>query len=250
MQLRGICLERKTNQNQWELWVFNSQGGIIDFATGATAIVTKGLDSGASLMITKMVDAAMDIAPTAMRKLGAGSIPINSTTIPLIPPLLGMNLSFVMYDITLNGLDSLHRVGPANVQSDIKNRSALVTFDGEVNNLRLNASMKLATHQKTGTPLKISGNLGYGDAKVVLRLITRRSSRHAELVSFELKDIGNITLQVEGLGPTLNNGAQNLAGFVTQVFKEQIRLVAEIILTKEISKALKERAVPVASAEG
>ncbi|CAG7718150.1 unnamed protein product [Allacma fusca] len=201
------------------------------------ARVAKVVDSGASSMINKWIDKVMDFA---LNQIPAGLIPIDPIKLPIVHPSLGINLNAQIFDVTLNGLNSVHRIGNANVETDVATMSALVTFEVGFANMNINASMEIITYIKLGPPVKISGNLGYGIATVVAKIGTGLASPHAELVSFKLKEIGNFTMQVDGLGTVLNGLAGQLTVLVFNALKEPIRQQAEISARDVISKALEE----------
>ncbi|CAG7725461.1 unnamed protein product [Allacma fusca] len=217
--------------------------GIHSLVKDNVAGVAKVVDDGASLVINQWVDTLMD---STLKQIFEGLIPIDPIKLPIVHPSLGINLNAQIFDVTLNGLNSLHRVGVANTEIDVATMTALVTFDAGITNMNINASMEINTYFKLGPPVKISGNLGYGIGTVVVKMGTGIASPYAELVSFKLMEIGNFTMKVEGLGTLLNGLAGQLTVLVFNALKEPIRQQAEITLRDVISKAL-EKSPPALS---
>lgn len=194
--------------------------------------------------ITAWIDAILEHARSVMRKRGLNEIRLQPESSNFSRRILGIKFhgEASIVDGVLSGLETIHRTGVINIKPELRKGDILATFELGVDNPSVRARA-FAQFMNIGPSGNISGSYDKVRVKTVIR-ISKSSGLHADLDTFEITDLGKLSMEVKGLGSVMNYIMKHLVeGLGNRVFKRKIKEVMEGTMRKFIEKEVLNNAL-------
>ncbi|CAG7721251.1 unnamed protein product [Allacma fusca] len=199
------------------------------------AVLSDGALQMQNSFIEAWIDAILEHARNVMRKKGLNQIELQPETSEFSRRIFGITFhgKASIYEGVLQGLETIHRTGVVSIKPEKSTGDLIATFEVGVDHPTVRAKA-LAKFLSIGPSGNITGSFDKVRVKIVIR-ISKNAGLHADLDTFEITELGKLSLNIKGLGSMLNYVVENIVeGLGNRVFKRKLREVLEGTIKKFI----------------
>ncbi|CAG7831027.1 unnamed protein product [Allacma fusca] len=205
-----------------------------------TQPVTNLLDKSLRPIMAGWIDVILEDARTTMRDKGLTEINLPPEKVEFSKKILGIKWhgEASIFEGVLRGLDTIHRVGDVDITTESSTGDLISVVEVVVDNASINARTT-AKFMNLGPTADIVGRFDRIRVKMTIRISMNMSGLHANLDSFEITELGKLSMDVKGLGGVLNYVVENVAEALGNLFKQQLRELLQGTIKDLINDLLK-----------